>query len=89
MRIPNISKSLTMVTLVKLWETGKLDLDLPVQHYVLDFPEKEWESETVFVTRLLMLHLTGIRHYEKGMKKVKEEKYYKALKMMKGILPSD
>ncbi|KAL6050192.1 hypothetical protein STEG23_015200 [Scotinomys teguina] len=90
MRIASISKSLTMVALAKLWEAGKLDLDLPVQHYVPEFPEKEYEGEKVSVTtRLLISHLSGIRHYEKDMKKVKEEKAYKALKMMKGLMPSD
>ncbi|XP_045396647.1 serine beta-lactamase-like protein LACTB, mitochondrial isoform X1 [Lemur catta] len=90
MRIASISKSLTMVALAKLWEAGKLDLDIPVQHYVPEFPEKEYEGEKVSVTtRLLISHLSGIRHYEKDMKKVKEEKAYKALKMMKGMVASD
>ncbi|XP_062946587.1 serine beta-lactamase-like protein LACTB, mitochondrial isoform X2 [Cynocephalus volans] len=90
MRIASISKSLTMVALAKLWEAGKLDLDIPVQHYVPEFPEKEYEGEKVSVTtRLLISHLSGIRHYEKDVKKVKEEKAYKALKMMKGTMESD
>ncbi|XP_003463634.4 serine beta-lactamase-like protein LACTB, mitochondrial [Cavia porcellus] len=90
MRIASISKSLTMVALAKLWEAGKLDLDTPVQHYVPEFPEKEYEGEKVSVTtRLLISHLSGIRHYEKDMKKVKEEKAYKALIMTRGTLASD
>ncbi|XP_049761787.1 serine beta-lactamase-like protein LACTB, mitochondrial isoform X2 [Elephas maximus indicus] len=90
MRIASISKSLTMVALAKLWEAGKLDLDIPVQHYVPEFPEKEYEGEKVSVTtRLLISHLSGIRHYEKDMKKVKEEKAYKALKMMKETMEFD
>ncbi|XP_006899671.1 PREDICTED: serine beta-lactamase-like protein LACTB, mitochondrial isoform X2 [Elephantulus edwardii] len=90
MRIASISKSLTMVALAKLWEAGKLDLDFPVQHYVPEFPEKEYEGEKVSVTtRLLISHLSGIRHYEKDMKKVKEEKAYKALKLMKETMESD
>lgn len=36
-----------MVALAKLWEAGKLDLDVPVQHYVPEFPEKEYEGEKV------------------------------------------
>ncbi|XP_074150997.1 serine beta-lactamase-like protein LACTB, mitochondrial [Sminthopsis crassicaudata] len=84
MRIASISKSLTMVAIAKLWEEGRLDLDIPVQKYVPEFPEKEYEGEKVSVTtRLLISHLSGIRHYEKDMKKVKEEKAYKALKKMK------
>ncbi|KAM7158060.1 serine beta-lactamase-like protein LACTB, mitochondrial isoform 4-T4 [Molossus nigricans] len=90
MRIASISKSLTMVALAKLWEAGKLDLDIPVQYYVPEFPEKEYEGEKVSVTtRLLISHLSGIRHYEKDMKKVKEEKAYKALKMMKEMMETD
>lgn len=34
MRIASISKSLTMVAIAKLWEAGKLNFDIPVQHYV-------------------------------------------------------
>ncbi|KAM4829537.1 serine beta-lactamase-like protein LACTB, mitochondrial isoform 3-T3 [Thomomys bottae] len=88
MRIASISKSLTMVALAKLWEAGKLDLDVPVQHYVPEFPEKEYEGEKVSVTtRLLISHLSGIRHYEKDIKKVKEEKAYK--KMLRETMASD
>ncbi|KAL1782349.1 serine beta-lactamase LACTB, mitochondrial isoform X1 [Sigmodon hispidus] len=90
MRIASISKSLTMVALAKLWEAGKLDLDLPVQHYVPEFPEKEYEGEKVSVTtRLLISHLGGIRHYEKDRAKVKEEKAYRALQTMKGLPASE
>ncbi|XP_007424474.1 serine beta-lactamase-like protein LACTB, mitochondrial [Python bivittatus] len=75
LRIASISKSLTMVAVAKLWEEGRLDLDAPVQKYVPEFPEKEYEGEKVTVTtRLLVSHLSGIRHYEKDISKVKEEK---------------
>ncbi|XP_072837749.2 serine beta-lactamase-like protein LACTB, mitochondrial [Pogona vitticeps] len=74
-RIASISKSLTMVAVLKLWEEGRLDLDAPVQNYVPEFPEKEYEGEKVTITtRLLASHLSGIRHYEKDVSKVKEEK---------------
>lgn len=56
MRIASISKSLTMVALAKLWEAGKLDLDIPVQHYVPEFPEKEYEGEKV---TKLTVHFTN------------------------------
>ena len=36
-----------MVAIAKLWEAGKLYLDIPVQHYVPEFPEKEYEGEKV------------------------------------------
>ena len=47
MRIASISKAVTAVIAAKLWEAGKLDLDKPVQHYVPDFPEKEFMGEKV------------------------------------------
>ncbi|XP_027766483.1 serine beta-lactamase-like protein LACTB, mitochondrial [Empidonax traillii] len=75
MRIASISKCLTMMAVAKLWEEGKLDLDAPVQKYVPEFPEKVYEGEKVTITtRLLVSHLSGIRHYEKDIAKVKEEK---------------
>ncbi|KAK2524512.1 Lactb, partial [Columba guinea] len=75
MRIASISKCLTMMAVAKLWEEGKLDLDAPVQKYVPEFPEKVYEGEKVTITtRLLVSHLSGIRHYEKDITKVKEEK---------------
>ncbi|KAM6196075.1 serine beta-lactamase-like protein LACTB, mitochondrial isoform 2-T2 [Sarcoramphus papa] len=75
MRIASISKCLTMMAVAKLWEEGKLDLDAPVQKYVPEFPEKVYEGEKVAITtRLLVSHLSGIRHYEKDITKVKEEK---------------
>ncbi|XP_043933758.1 serine beta-lactamase-like protein LACTB, mitochondrial [Protopterus annectens] len=75
MRIASISKSLTMTAIARLWEEGKLDLDAPVQKYVPEFPEKEYEGEKVTITsRLLVSHLSGIRHYEKDVKKVKKDK---------------
>ncbi|KAK3917440.1 Serine beta-lactamase-like protein LACTB, mitochondrial [Frankliniella fusca] len=47
MRIASISKSLTMAALAKLWESGKIDLDQPVQLYVPKFPKKTFEGKPV------------------------------------------
>uniref|UniRef100_A0A8C3N9J3 Beta-lactamase-related domain-containing protein n=1 Tax=Geospiza parvula TaxID=87175 RepID=A0A8C3N9J3_GEOPR len=86
MRVASISKCLTMMAVAKLWEEGKLDLDAPVQKYVPEFPEKVYEGEKVTITtRQLVSHLSGIRHYEKDITKVKEEKEKanRALKLTK------
>src|SRR5260370_6325642 len=40
-RLGSISKSLTSVAVLQLWERGKLDLDAPVQKYCPAFPQKE------------------------------------------------
>lgn len=58
-RVGSVSKPLTSIALGLLVEEGKLDLDAPVQRYVLDFPVKAWPV----TTRQLAGHLAGIRHY--------------------------
>lgn len=75
LRIASISKPLTTAAAARLWEEGKLDLDAPVQKYVPEFPQKQFEREDVTITpRMLLSHLSGIRHYEKDAKKVREDR---------------
>ncbi|CAL8293820.1 unnamed protein product [Boreogadus saida] len=75
MRIASISKSLTTAAVAHLCEEGKLDLDLPVQQYVPEFPAKQFDGEDVTITpRMILSHLSGIRHYERDAKKVRENK---------------
>ncbi|XP_029951192.1 serine beta-lactamase-like protein LACTB, mitochondrial isoform X2 [Salarias fasciatus] len=75
MRIASISKPLTSAAAARLCEAGKLDLDLPVQHYIPEFPHKQFDGQDVVITpRMILSHLSGIRHYEKDAKKVKEDK---------------
>ena len=58
-RIGSVSKSLTAAGAVLLVESGKLDLDSPVQRYVPSFPQKGYSIST----RQVAGHLAGIRHY--------------------------
>ncbi len=58
-RLGSISKPLTAVGAMQLWEQGKLDLDAPVQKYCPEFPQKE----AMITTRQVLGHLAGIRHY--------------------------
>ncbi len=58
-RLGSISKPITAVAVMQLAESGKLDLDAPIQKYVPSFPEKPWP----ITPRLLLSHLSGIRHY--------------------------
>jgi len=62
LRIGSVSKPLTAAAIGLLVQEGKLDLDVPIQKYVPDFPKKAWP----ITTRQLAGHLAGIRHYEKG-----------------------
>src|SRR6266550_148822 len=58
-RLGSISKPITAMAAMALWEHGKLDLDSPVQQYCPAFPEKPWP----ITTRELLGHLGGIRYY--------------------------
>ena len=59
-RLASISKSLTAVGAMQLWERGKLDLDAPIQKYCPAFPQKS----SPITTREALAHLGGIRHYK-------------------------
>jgi serine beta-lactamase-like protein LACTB, mitochondrial len=58
-RIGSVSKPLTAAGLARLVEQGRLDLDVPVQTYLPDFPQKNG----LITLRRLAGHLTGIRNY--------------------------
>ncbi|KPP62142.1 serine beta-lactamase-like protein LACTB, mitochondrial-like [Scleropages formosus] len=82
MRIASISKPLTTAAVARLCEQGHLDLDAPVQKYVPEFPAKQFDGEDVTITtRMLLSHLSGIRHYEKDAERVREEKIKQMLRL--------
>jgi CubicO group peptidase (beta-lactamase class C family) len=58
-RVGSTAKSMTAMAVGTLYESGKLDLDAPVQVYLPNYPEKNG----VVTARLLAGHLAGIRHY--------------------------
>lgn len=61
-RINSISKSLTSLALIKLVSEGKLDLDVPIQNYLPEFPTKKYS----ITARQLAGHLAGIRDYNEN-----------------------
>ncbi len=63
-RLGSISKPITAVAILQLFERGKLDLDAPVQKYCPSFPQKD----SPITSRQLLAHLGGIRHYNKDGK---------------------
>ncbi len=56
-RTASIGKPMTATAAMELWETGKLDIDLPIQKYCPKFPAKPWP----ITTRELLSHTSGIR----------------------------
>jgi CubicO group peptidase (beta-lactamase class C family) len=59
-RVGSIAKPMTSIAMALLYERGLVDLDVPIQEYVKDFPVKEKGAVTL---RLLASHRAGIRHY--------------------------
>jgi len=58
--VASITKAFTGLSLLKLHEVGRIDLDAPIQRYVPAFPVK---PGGVITPRLLAAHLAGIRHW--------------------------
>ncbi len=69
-RIGSISKSFTSAALGKLYDLQKIDLNVPVQRYVPDFPVKKYPITLKFLAG----HTSGIRHY-KGSEFLSNEYY--------------
>jgi CubicO group peptidase (beta-lactamase class C family) len=61
-RTGSIAKPISAAAAMTLVDSGKLDLDAPVQKYCAPFPRKPWP----ITTRELLSHTSGIRHYQKG-----------------------
>ena len=61
-RTGSIAKPISAAAAMTLVDSGKLDLDAPVQKYCPSFPLKQWPV----TTRELLSHTAGIRHYKDG-----------------------
>lgn len=59
-RIASVSKPMTAIAIMQLYEKGKLDLDKPIQTYLGEFPKKAKGDITI---RQLLKHTSGIPHY--------------------------
>jgi serine beta-lactamase-like protein LACTB, mitochondrial len=70
-RIASISKSITASAVMKLVESGKIDLDVPIQKYCPAFPPKPWP----ITTRELLSHQSGIRDYRNDEETVNTRHY--------------
>jgi CubicO group peptidase (beta-lactamase class C family) len=72
-RLGSVSKPITATAVMQLVERGKLDLDAPIQTYCPAFPKKQWP----ITTRLLLGHLSGIRHYKD--KEIESTRHYTSM----------
>jgi len=60
-RTASIAKPMTAVAILQLVEKGKLDLDIPIQTYLPEFPVK---PEGDITTRHLLQNISGIKPYK-------------------------
>jgi CubicO group peptidase (beta-lactamase class C family) len=58
-RIASITKSITAVAVMQLYEKGLIDLDAEINTYVPYFPKKKWK----LTVRHILNHTAGIRSY--------------------------
>jgi CubicO group peptidase (beta-lactamase class C family) len=61
-RIASISKPITAIAVLQLWERGLISLDTDARAYLPDFPVKKYK----FTVRQLLNHTSGIRNYREG-----------------------
>lgn len=60
-RIASLSKPLTAVAIMQLYESGQIKLDESIHTYLPEFPKKSKGDITI---RQLLNHTSGIKHYE-------------------------
>ena len=63
-RLASISKPMTAFGIMKLYEKGLIELDVPIQTYISSFPVKPKGQITI---RQLLMHTSGITHYTSSM----------------------
>lgn len=71
-RIASISKTMTAVAILQLYEKGVLDLDLPIQKHIPEFPKKEKGNVTI---RQLLNHTSGISYYKSNFESIRFDHY--------------
>jgi CubicO group peptidase (beta-lactamase class C family) len=65
-RIQSLSKSLTSTALMRLYDQGRIRLDIPIQTYVSSFPDKGYPITAI----QLASHRAGIRAYRDDLEAI-------------------
>ncbi len=63
-RLASISKPMTAFGIMNLYEKGLIELDVPIQTYIQNFPKKLKGEITI---RQLLMHTSGITHYTSSL----------------------
>jgi CubicO group peptidase (beta-lactamase class C family) len=78
-RTASMAKPITATAVMQLAERGLLELDAPIQKYCPSFPEKPWPV----TARLILGHLSGIRHYTKRGESAGTEHFFTIVDSLK------
>lgn len=82
-RLASIAKPMTAIAVMQLVEQGLIDLDVPIQTYIPDYPK---QASTQITTRHLLSHTSGIGGYKNGKEAETKKEYatlYNALVIFK------
>lgn len=71
-RIASISKTMTAIAIMQLYEQGKLKLDEPIQTYLPDYPKKKEGEITI---RQLLQHSSGLDGYKNNKEQENKTNY--------------
>jgi CubicO group peptidase (beta-lactamase class C family) len=71
-RLASITKSMTAIAIMQLYELGLVDLDQPIQTYVPTFPIKKEGNITI---RQLLQHSSGLGGYQSDRERENETNY--------------
>jgi serine beta-lactamase-like protein LACTB, mitochondrial len=71
-RIASISKCMTAVAIMQLFEKGLIDLDAPIQTYIPDFPI---QKKGIISTSHLLSHMSGIGSYKNSKEAETQTEY--------------
>ena len=78
-RIASISKTMTAIAIFQLHERNILDLDIPIQNYLPEFPKKTKGDITI---RQLLNHTSGISYYKSDFESVHFTHYPNSIKAL-------
>ncbi len=82
-RMGSIAKPMTALAIMQLVEQEKIDLDVPIQTYIADYPK---HKKTQITARHLLSHTSGISGYKDGRESNTTTQYatlYDALELFK------
>ncbi len=75
-RIASVSKPMTAVAIMQLYEQDKIELDVPIQEYLPEYPISPKGNITI---RQLLKHTSGVQHYSSTWDGISFTKYENAI----------